>query len=193
MAIAADATRRGFGFLEVLVDERDRHAALSDGGGDALHRAEADVAAGEDAWDARLEQERIALELPPVGDAEIRAREHIAAGIERDLLRKPAGLGVGADEDVEPAGLVAARLARLRVADVDRLERQLAVGGHDLGPERRANIRPRRHLVDEIARHALLERLAAADDRHALRVVGEVERRLPGRVARPHDVDVQAV
>ena len=48
---------------QVLVDEGDRHAALADRRGDALDRAEADVAAREDAGDARLEQVGVALEL----------------------------------------------------------------------------------------------------------------------------------
>ena len=44
--------------------EGDRHAALADGGGDAFDGAEADVAAREDARDARLEEVRVAVELP---------------------------------------------------------------------------------------------------------------------------------
>ena len=56
-----------------------------------------------------------------------------------------------------------------------------------------ADVRPRRELVDEVARHALLERLAAADDRHAARVGREEHRRLPGGVARADDVDVEPV
>ena len=49
---------------EVLVHEGDRHAALADCRRDTLHGAESDVAAGEDARDARLEEVRIAVELP---------------------------------------------------------------------------------------------------------------------------------
>ena len=52
------------GVTAVLVHERDRHAALADGGRDALDRAEADVPAGEDAGHAGLEQVRVALLLP---------------------------------------------------------------------------------------------------------------------------------
>ena len=51
----------------------------------------------------------------------------------------------------------------------------------------------RRELVDEVARHALLERVAAAEDRHAPRVVREEQRRLARRVAGADDVDVEAV
>lgn len=45
--------------------EGDGHAALADGGRDALDRAEADVAAGEDARNTRLQQVRVAVELCP--------------------------------------------------------------------------------------------------------------------------------
>ncbi len=48
-------------------------------------------------------------------------------------------------------------------------------------------------LLDEIARHALLEVLAAAEDRDAARVGGEVHRRLSRRVACADDMDVEAV
>ena len=67
------------------------------------------------------------------------------------------------------------------------------MSGHDLGPIPHADVRPRSELVDEIARHALLEALAAAEDGHALRMVGEEHGRLPRRVAGAHDVDVEAV
>ena len=50
--------------LQELVDEGDGHAALADRGGDALDRAEADVAAREDARNARLQQIRVAIERP---------------------------------------------------------------------------------------------------------------------------------
>ena len=51
----------------------------------------------------------------------------------------------------------------------------------------------RGELVDEIARHPLLEPLAAAEDGHAPGVVREEDRRLAGRVGRADDVDVEAV
>ena len=51
-------------FLQILVDERDRHAALADCGGDALHLAEANVTTREDARNAGLEEIWISVELP---------------------------------------------------------------------------------------------------------------------------------
>ena len=45
--------------------EGDGHAALADRCRDALDGAEPDVAAGEDAGDARLEEVWVPVELPP--------------------------------------------------------------------------------------------------------------------------------
>jgi hypothetical protein len=56
-----------------LVNELDRHAAFADGGGDALDLAEADVAARVDARNARLEEVRVAIELPTSCGADVRA------------------------------------------------------------------------------------------------------------------------
>ena len=64
--------------------------------------------------------------------------------------------------------------------------------GH-LGPEHHADVRAGGKLVDEVARHALVESVATAEDRHAARVRGEEQRRLPCRVARADDMDVQTV
>ena len=84
------------------MDERDRHAAFADGGGDSLDEARAHVAAREDPGHARLEQVRIAV-ARPVGGGDVVAGEDEPALVERDLRREPAGLGVRADEDVDAA------------------------------------------------------------------------------------------
>ena len=173
--------------------EGDRHAALADGGGDALHGAEPDVAAGEDARDAGLEQVRVAIGSPRAGGGHVGAGQHVAVVVERDLGREPRRLGIRADQDEEAAGREPGRLPGLGALDVDRLERGVAVRGHDLRAPQHLDVRPRRDLVDEVARHALLEPLAAADDRDAPGVVREEHRRLAGRVARADDVHVEAV
>ena len=69
----------------------------------------------------------------------------------------------------------------------------LAVRGHDLAPEAHVDVRASRELVDQVPRHALLEALAAVEDRDAARVGREEHRRLPGRVAGADDVDVEPV
>jgi hypothetical protein len=53
---------------EVLVDELDGDGAFADGRGDALDRAVADIAGGEYAGKAGLQQERYpARRTPPAG------------------------------------------------------------------------------------------------------------------------------
>src|SRR5207244_6703695 len=157
-----------------LVDERDRHAALADRGRDALDRSVADVTAGEDARHARLEQIGITLELPGAAGRHVRAGQHEAARIESDLGRKPRRLGVRADEDEDAARLEPRRLAGDTIPDVDRLQGELPVRGDDL---RLADVRARHELVDQVARHALLEAATAAKYRDAARMVCEEERR----------------
>ena len=181
------------GVAQVLVHEGDRHAALADRCRYPLHGAEPDVAAGEDARDARLEEVRVPFEWPPSGVAHVTAGEHIALEVERDLRWEPRGLGIGADEDEQAARLEPRRLAADCVMNVDRLERGVAVGGRDLVPEQDSDVRAGCGLVDEILRHALLQRVAAVDDRDRAGVGREEDGRLPRPVAGTDDVDVEPV
>ena len=48
-------------------------------------------------------------------------------------------------------------------------------------------------LLDQVVRHGLVQGLAAHDQGHLARMVGEVERRLTGRVAGADEVDVEPV
>jgi hypothetical protein len=77
--------------------------------------------------------------------------------------------------------------------DVDRLKRKVAVDGPHLDAEHDSDVRPVHELIDQVARHALPKRVAAAEDRHALRMGGEEQGSLSCRVARTDDVDVQSV
>src|SRR5262249_48725220 len=115
------------GLVEVLMHEGDGHAALAYRSGDALDGTEPDVSTGEDARDARLQKKRVPVELPPSGGADVGAGEHVALRVARDLRRKPGGRGVGTDEDEQPARLAPGRLACRGVADVDRLQRGVAM------------------------------------------------------------------
>src|SRR5262249_23956524 len=72
------------GLSEELVHEGDCHAAFADCCCDALHGAESDVAAGEDARDACLKEVGVAVELPPFGTA------HVGAGEPGGGVRPPA-------------------------------------------------------------------------------------------------------
>ena len=60
-------------------------------------------------------------------------------------------------------------------------------------PVRTCDVRLALELVDQVARHRGGEALAADQDRHAARVVGEEDRRLTGRVAAADEDDVAAL
>ena len=77
-----------------------------------------------------------------------------------------------------PTRLEPGRLAGCRVANVDRLERGLAVGRNHLGAVEHVDVRSVGELLDEIVRHALLEALAAVEDGDAPRMGREEQRRL---------------
>ena len=100
--------------LQVLVDEGDRHAALADRRRDPLHRAVADVPAGEDPRDAGLEQVRVAAGLPATPGGRVGAGEDEAVVVERDLRRQPRRLGIRTDQDEEAARLEPGRSRRSR-------------------------------------------------------------------------------
>src|SRR5215210_6502333 len=108
--------------LSGTVHERNRQAALAHGRSDALDRAGANVAARKDARHARLEEVAIAVEVPIATGTHVRSGEHVAVPVECELGWEPARLGVCTDEQEQPAGLESRRLARVRVADVDRFE-----------------------------------------------------------------------
>ena len=59
--------------------------------------------------------------------------------------------------------------------------------------EASGELEPGRELLDQVARHALLERVPPAQDRDGPRVRREEERRLSRRVAGTHDVHVHPV
>ena len=69
----------------------------------------------------------------------------------------------------------------------------LAVRRHHLGRKPRRDVRLAGDLVDQVVRHALGQRVAAHHQRHPARMVGEVQRRLAGRVAGADEEDVLAV
>src|SRR5215211_5471506 len=80
--------------FEVLAHERDRHAAFADGRGDALHWAGPNIAAREDAWNARFEEVRVEVEVPSPRGRDVGTGEYVAVAIKCDLLRQPRRLRV---------------------------------------------------------------------------------------------------
>src|SRR4029453_2694968 len=119
--------------LQVLMHERDGHAAFADGGGDALDRARSNVTASEDARHARLEQIRIAVARSIRGRRNVDAGEHVAASVARDLAGQPLGLRIRADEDEETAARPALLVTAAAIGYVDRGEMAVAVDTGHLG------------------------------------------------------------
>ena len=97
--------------LQILVDESDRHAALTDRGGDAFHRAQPHIAAGENPGGARFEEVGIAVMRPAPGLHHVVAGQDISSLITSDVRRQPSGLCVGADENEEAAAVVLTHLS----------------------------------------------------------------------------------
>ena len=88
----------GTDLLQVLVDKSDGHAALADCGRNAFDRAQAHIAASENAADTRLEQKGIAVVRPPPRLHHVVTGQNVAAGIARDFGGQPPGIGIGANE-----------------------------------------------------------------------------------------------
>src|SRR5437763_987677 len=112
---------------QVLVNECNRHAAFADTRRDALDRAVANVARGENAGNAGLEQIRIARERPralPSFDEidDVAAGTHITALIPNHRGRQPGGIGVGADEHEQRLRFRPPANAAAPILDDDRLE-----------------------------------------------------------------------
>src|SRR6476469_4745192 len=178
---------------QVLMDEGDGHASFADRRCHALHGAETHVARGEDARHAGLEEIRITVVGPAAACGDIGARQYEAALVECDLGRQPGRVRIGADEDEQPTARAAELRAGRTIPDVDRLELDVAVHARNFRAEQDLDVRLAPDLVHEVLGHALLERVATADDRHGAGVVGEEEGRLAGRIAGADDVDVEAV
>src|SRR5215468_10851707 len=85
--------------LQKLVNESNRHAALTHGRGDALNRTQPDITARKDPWNARLQKQGIALARPTPGLDHIVSGQHISARITRYLLREPPGFRICSYED----------------------------------------------------------------------------------------------
>jgi hypothetical protein len=116
---------------------------------------------------------------PSIGLHHIIARQDIAARIAGDLCRQPPCCGIGADKDEESAAVMAARGARGAFMNVDRCQMSITVG---------------RAPSDRSGRYVDLPRCSSSSrtcscpgspgrHRHPARVVGELQRRLTGRVA----------
>src|SRR4051794_36121440 len=104
------------------MNEGDCDAALADGRCHALHRSGADIADGEDPWNARLESERLPIVLPLSRRYRVGSRQDETVLVARELRGEPAGRRFGADEDEERARLASRCRAGSSIDDLDRLE-----------------------------------------------------------------------
>src|SRR5207248_7997882 len=99
---AKDGTRRRRGLErgEVVLRELDDGRPLAHGGRDALDRAAADVALGEDTGDARLEERR-APAVRVVGRVDVGSGQYEPLLVARHDAVEPAGVRLGPDQNEE--------------------------------------------------------------------------------------------
>src|SRR5215475_2438297 len=153
----------------------DRHRAFADGDGNALCRSGARVADAEHALAACLERERpVPVLSGSVG--------YVIAGEQEavlfcELALEPAGTGIGADEDEQGCDVDVAHRSSGGL-NTDAAKSSVAFGvAHDrVWQEHDAWMVV--ELVDEIARHGLVEAVPADDQVDPPAPFGEEERRL---------------
>ena len=162
---------------EVGVDELHGHRALADRGRAALSRAGADVAGGEDAGQARLEQ---------VVGARVGAGEDEAVLVARDRVAEPLGARQRAEEEEQERERQA-----LAVCQRDRLELAVvAVQRGDLAAVAHGDA-VALELAHEVVRHRLAQVGAAVQQRDERAAAGEPDRGLAGGVAAADDADAR--
>src|SRR5579871_4820135 len=103
---------------QILVNERDCHASLADGGRHSLHWAQSYIAARKNARDTCLKKIRIATLRPATGLPQIIACQNISSSVAGDIRWQPFGLCVGSNEDEQAAGIVPSDLPARAVANV---------------------------------------------------------------------------
>ena len=106
--------------LQILVDESDRHAALTDRGGYALDRAQPRIPTGENTRDTRFEEVGIAAERPASGLHHVVTGKYIPSFIACDVCRQPSGLCVGSNENEKATTVVWVHLCARPIAYIDR-------------------------------------------------------------------------
>ena len=135
-----------------MVDhEVDGHAALVDGGHDALQRAVADVAGDKHAGDVCLQWEGRALQRPrPLLAGEVDAREHESVLVRLHEVSEPIGRGCRTDEDEEAADVHVLRFTAVVVPQIQTLEMVIAERLDDLGARVDLDVVRSLDAVDEV-------------------------------------------
>src|SRR3954463_212716 len=141
---------------EEAMGELDGDRALADRRRDALHRLVAHVTGAEDAGHARLQEIRIAAQVPAANlatfDRQIGAGENEAVLVALENARHPVGTRLGADEREERCRLELPLLAA--TGDRDGTQAVVAVGRRDAGARHHREVRRRLDLIDEVLGHA---------------------------------------
>ena len=109
------------------MDKRDGHTAFAHATRYSLDRVMARVPGAEDAWQARLQRERLAIEFP---GGEFASCASIAAWIPLDFNWQPRRAGIGADHHKQGIGFVAENFLRLMRRSVMTLPKTFAYQTH---------------------------------------------------------------
>src|SRR5918998_4775108 len=161
---------------EVLVHLAYHDRALTHGRRDALDGSGAHVADGEHAGHARLERQRRPLERPALrrsgGDGHSGSRYDVAPCVPLDGLREPLRPWPRTDQEEEPRRVNLALLAGLAITQGQPLEVPLPASVHDLRAVADLDVARRLDLVEQVARHAGVQRPRPYDECDPSRVAG---------------------
>src|SRR5829696_2708869 len=151
---------------QVLVDELDGDGALADGRGTALDRPVAHVSSDEDAWHARLQQERVPIWPPALGTLpfphQIRPRENKATLVALNDTVEPPCLRRRPDKDEQGVCREGLRLAGLRILRGYPLQVILTLDGDHVCVEEHLDFVSDFDLAHQVVGHALPQVLALA-------------------------------
>src|ERR1700722_17983749 len=174
--------------------EGDSHRTFSNGGGYAVHGTGADIAGGEHARAARLQQVRVTVLLPDLFKVIVVLQ--ITSGFEEafiifdDIHAYPVGEWPGADKNEERFRFHDQWLRIVCLAYRQLLQAGGASGFGDLRAVEKMAIALGADLVDQVSRHGAAEAFFADDDIDIAGKFGQVHCRLAGGVPAAHHKDL---
>src|SRR5271163_3478027 len=138
------------------MDKSDGHAAFADSTRYSLDGVIARVPGAEDAWQARLQREWLAIEFP---GGEVASCAKIAAWIPLEFHWQPRRAGIGSDHHKQGIGFVAENLLRLMRrlhANLNSFKVIFPVRRNNLRKGKNLDIGLRCNLVNQVLGHAEL-------------------------------------